>query len=125
MAHYQAKMFSRDPLARPSAVREHFNLRTGDIVDFYVDDADRSVRILARNKSIFDGLEDLKLPRGGHPVAVAEMDEAISEYLAEKHERISRESWSATSSTSLSELGTKGRALDRRRHRRGGQIVRS
>ena len=85
MAHYQAKMSSTGQLAIPSAGPEHFNLKTGDIVDFYVDDADRSTRILARNNSIFDGLEDLKLPRGGH------MDEAIGEYLAEKHERISRE----------------------------------
>jgi len=91
MAHYQAKMSSKGPLARPCTVREHFNLRTGDIVDFYVDDADRSTRILARNNSIFDGLEDLKLPRGGHPVTLGKMNEAIGEYLAEKHERISRE----------------------------------
>lgn len=91
MAHYQAKMSSTGQLAIPSAGPEHFNLKTGDIVDFYVDDADRSTRILARNNSIFDGLEDLKLPRGGHPVTLGKMNEAIGEYLAEKHERISRE----------------------------------
>ena len=39
MAHYQAKMSSKGQLATPSAVREHFNLKTGDIVDFYDDDA--------------------------------------------------------------------------------------
>jgi AbrB family looped-hinge helix DNA binding protein len=91
MAHYQAKMSSKGQLTVPSAVREHFNLKSGDVIDFYVDDADRSVRMLARNKSIFDGLEELKLPRGAPPVTLAEMDEAIGEYLAEKHERISRE----------------------------------
>ena len=91
MPHYQAKMSSKGQLTIPAAVRKHFDLKTGDIVDFYVDDADRSVRLLARNKSIFDRLEELKLPPRDRPVTVAEMDEAIGEYLAEKHERISRE----------------------------------
>jgi antitoxin PrlF len=90
MAHYQAKMSSKGQLTIPSAVREHFSLKTGDIIDFYVDDV-RSVRMLVRNKSFFDGLEELKLPPRGRPVTLAEMDEAIGEYLAEKHERISRE----------------------------------
>jgi bifunctional DNA-binding transcriptional regulator/antitoxin component of YhaV-PrlF toxin-antitoxin module len=77
----------------PAAVRDHFNLKAGDIVDFYVDDAEGSVRLLVRNKSISERLEELKLPPppNGRPVTVAEMDEAIGEYLAEKHERISRE----------------------------------
>jgi AbrB family looped-hinge helix DNA binding protein len=91
MAHYQAKMSSKGQLTIPAAVREHFKLKTGDIVDFYVDDADRSVRLLVRNQSFFDGLEELKLPPRGRPVTLAEMDEAIGEYLAEKHERISQE----------------------------------
>jgi|ERR1700719_511699 antitoxin PrlF len=93
MAHYQAKMSSKGQLTMPSAIREHFNLKTGDIVDFYIDDVERSVRILVRNKSIFERLEELKLPPSpsGRPVTLAEMDEAIGEYLTEKHERISRE----------------------------------
>ena len=92
MPHYQAKMSSKGQLTVPGAVREHFDLKAGDIVDFYIDDTDRSVRLLVRNKSIFDGLDDLRLiPPGGRPVTVEEMNEAIGDYLAEKHERISRE----------------------------------
>ena len=54
---------------------------------------ERSVRLLARNKSIFERLDELKLPPSpnGRPVTVAEMDDAIGDYLTEKHERISRE----------------------------------
>jgi antitoxin PrlF len=91
MPHYQAKMSSKGQLTIPMAVREHFGLKTGDIVDFYLDDTGRSARLLVRNKSIFDGFEELKLPPRDRPVTVAEMDEAIGEYLAEKHERINRE----------------------------------
>jgi AbrB family looped-hinge helix DNA binding protein len=85
-------MSSNGRLTIPSAVREHFDLKAGDIVDFYVDNADRSVRILVRNKSILDRLEELELPppADGRSATLAEMDEAIGEYLAEKHERISR-----------------------------------
>ncbi len=94
MPHYQARMSSDGQLTIPSAVREHFDLKAGDIVDFYVDDANQSVRILVRNKSIFEHLEELKLslspPPDNRPVTLAEMDEAIGEYLAKKHERISR-----------------------------------
>ena len=94
MPHHQAKMSSEGQLTIPSAVREHFDLKAGDIVDFYIDidDAGRSVRILVRNKSLSDALEKLKLPAppDGRSVTLREMDEAIGEYLAEKHDRISR-----------------------------------
>ncbi len=92
MPHYEAKMSSNGELTIPLAVRERFDLKAGDIVDFYVDDADHSIRVLVRNKSIFERLEKLKLPPppDDRPVTLAEMDEAIGEYLVEKHERISR-----------------------------------
>src|ERR1700680_2711366 len=84
-------MSSKGQLTMPSAVREPFDLKTGDIIDFYIDDSQRSVQILVRNKSVFDRLEELKLPAVGHPVTVEEMDQAIGDYLTEKHDRISRE----------------------------------
>lgn len=93
MRHYQAKVSAEGQLTIPAAIREAFGLKTGDIVDFYVDDAGRSVTLLARNKSIFERLDEFKLPSSpnGRPVTVAEMDDAIGDYLTEKHERISRE----------------------------------
>jgi bifunctional DNA-binding transcriptional regulator/antitoxin component of YhaV-PrlF toxin-antitoxin module len=91
MPHYQAKMSSEGQLTIPPAVREHFALKAGDIVDFYIDAEDRSVRIMARNKSISDYPMGFDLPPGERPATLAEMDEAISEYLSEKDERISRE----------------------------------
>ena len=84
MPHYEARMSSNGELAIPSAVREHFDLKAGDIVDFYIDDADRSVRILARNKSIFDRLDELKLPSIGRPVTREDIDAAIAEEMEEQ-----------------------------------------
>jgi AbrB family looped-hinge helix DNA binding protein len=89
MPHYQAKMSSKGQLTIPAAVREHFNLQPWDIVDFYIDVDDRSVRIMARNKSISDYPPGDDLPRGERPATFAEMDEPVSEYLSEKDERIS------------------------------------
>src|SRR5215470_4267803 len=88
MPHYQARMSSKGRLTVPSAVRDHFALKAGDIVDFYVDDAERSVRILARNKSIFDRLDELKLPSIGRPVTREDIDAAISEEMEEQERRI-------------------------------------
>jgi len=93
MPHYEARMSSNGQLTIPAAVREHFELKPGDIVDFYIDDADRSVRMLARNKGISDRLEGFDLAAAGRPVTLAEMDEAIGDSLAEKDERISRRSF--------------------------------
>lgn len=90
MPHYEARVSSEGQLTIPEAVREHFNLKPGDIVDFYIDAFGRSVRILARNKSISEPF-GFDLPPGERPVTFAEMDEAIAEYLSEKDERISRE----------------------------------
>jgi antitoxin PrlF len=93
MSHYQAKMSSKGQLTVPAPVREHFDLKTGDIVDFYVDEPERPVRMVARNKSLVElagVLDAYRLP-GGHAGTIAEMKEAVGEYLAEKHERISRE----------------------------------
>ena len=52
MPHYQAKLSSKGQLTVPAPVREHFDLKTGDIVDFYVDKTERAVRMVARNKRL-------------------------------------------------------------------------
>jgi len=92
MPHYEAKVSSKGQITIPSEVREFFSLREGDRVDFYVDPRTRSVRILARNAKLSDlrGLLD-DIPRTDQPLSQSDLDEAIGDYLAEKHERISRE----------------------------------
>ena len=55
MPHYQAKVSAEGQLTIPAAIREYFGLKTGDIVDFYVDNGERSVRLLARNRAFLSG----------------------------------------------------------------------
>ena len=92
MPHYEAKVSSKGQITVPSEVREFLSLKEGDRVDFYVDPRTCSVRILARNGKLSDliGLLDRdRVPT--QPMTQEDMDQAIGEHLAEKHERISRE----------------------------------
>ena len=92
MPHYEAKMSSKGQITVPAEVREHFALKEGDRVDFYVDPRARSVRMLARNAKLAElrGIIGVARGRKGKP-AQADIDNAIGEHLKEKHERISRE----------------------------------
>src|SRR5436309_3125765 len=82
-------------LTVPAAVRKQLGLKTGDIVDFYIEEGESAVGIVARNKSIVElaGMLDAYRPGKGRAVSIEEMDEAVGQHLGEKHDRISRE-WS-------------------------------
>jgi|Tabmets5t2r1_1033131.scaffolds.fasta_scaffold119518_2 antitoxin PrlF len=92
MPHYEAKMSSKGQITVPSEVREFMSLKEGDRVDFYVDPRTHSVQILARNGKLSDLIGLLDRGRVPSPPATQEeLDSAIGEHLAEKHERISRQ----------------------------------
>ena len=91
MPHYKARMSSKGRLTIPSAVREHFDLKPGDIVDFYIDDADHSVRILVSSKRVSSHVEDLDMHGEGYP-ATPGLNEAAAEYIAEPYGRMPRHS---------------------------------
>jgi AbrB family looped-hinge helix DNA binding protein len=85
-------MSSKGQITVPAEVREFFSLKEGDLVDFYVDPRTRAVRVMARNAKLSDliGILD-RGDRPKKPLTQEELDTAIGEHLAEKHERISRE----------------------------------
>lgn len=93
MPHYEAKMSSKGQLTVPAPVREVFGLATGDIVDFYVDEQTRSVRLRARNRPATDLLGALNpyVAPGAPPLTQADIDQAIGNHLAEEDARIMRE----------------------------------
>jgi AbrB family looped-hinge helix DNA binding protein len=92
MPHYEAKISSKGQLRIPDAVREHLDLKPGDIVDFVIDDVVRSVHILVRNKGVPEPSGEFDRPPGGRAAAFAEMDEATGEYVAEKQSGVGRHS---------------------------------
>jgi bifunctional DNA-binding transcriptional regulator/antitoxin component of YhaV-PrlF toxin-antitoxin module len=82
----ETKMKAGGMLEIPADVCERLKLKEGDRVDFFLDDNGRSVRLLARNGKL-SNLKGL-FKHEGPPL---DIDEAISEHLAEKQERINRE----------------------------------
>ena len=93
MAHYEAKVSSKGQLTIPAPVREFFELKTGDTVDFFLDRRTRAVRMRARNRPIstlFGSLNKYVDPNA-EPVTPEQMDQAIGDYLAEDDARIMRE----------------------------------
>jgi AbrB family looped-hinge helix DNA binding protein len=92
MPHFEAKMSSKGQVTVPAEVREFFALKEGDRVDFYIDQRTRSVRILARNAKLTDLFGLLAhSDRSKRPVSQNDIENAITEHVTEKHERISRQ----------------------------------
>ncbi len=91
MPHFEARMSSKGQITVPAQVREHFALKEGDLVDFYVDPLARAVRILARNAKLSDLVGMLEKPQSTPALTQQQMDDAVGDHLSEKHERISRE----------------------------------
>jgi AbrB family looped-hinge helix DNA binding protein len=93
MPHFEAKMSSKGQLTVPAPVRNFFKLKTGDIVDFYLDEASRSVRLRARNMPISELIGSLNayVEPGAPSLTPAAIDAAVAEHLAEEDSRIMRE----------------------------------
>ena len=70
-----ATMTSKGQVTLPKEIRDQLNLSAGDKIDFVVGDG-REVRLLPRNKSIWDLKGKLKRP-GQKPVSLEDMDKAI------------------------------------------------
>ena len=93
MPHYEAVMSSKGQVTIPSKVRDFFDLKEGDRIDFYIDERSGDVRIIARNKKL-SGLVGMLSKQTAMPdtaPSLQELDDAIGDYLGEKHDRISRE----------------------------------
>jgi bifunctional DNA-binding transcriptional regulator/antitoxin component of YhaV-PrlF toxin-antitoxin module len=96
----EARMKAGGVLEIPADVCERLKLKEGDRIDFFLEDNGRSVSLLARNGKL-SNLKGL-FKHEGPPL---DIDEAISEHLAEKHERINREwrEWRTAQSTRAAE----------------------
>lgn len=90
MSHYEGRMTSKGQITIPAAIRSFFELKKGDIVDFYLDERTRCVRLRARNRpveSLFGALNKYVDPNA-RPLTLEEIDQAIGDYLAEDDARI-------------------------------------
>jgi len=84
-----ATITSKGQVTVPKAIRDMLGLEPGDKVDFVpTEDSRVEVRRIKRTT-----LADLIgcVPYDGPPLTPEEMDDAIGDHVAEKHERIKRE----------------------------------
>jgi AbrB family looped-hinge helix DNA binding protein len=93
MSHYQARMTSKGQITLPAPIRRFFGLQAGDMIDFYLDEGSRTVRMRVRNQpaSVLMGALNGYAEPGAPPLTQEDIDKAIGDHLAEEAARITRE----------------------------------
>lgn len=90
MPHFAARMSSKGQLTVPAKVREFLGLETGDIVDFYIDEALRVVRLRARNAAS-DGLLGALVPFIGQATPVEPESAAADREASREDSRVAQD----------------------------------
>lgn len=88
----QVTLTSKGQITLPKAMRDALNLKAGDTLVFS-ESGNQEYRVKPRKKYTLEDLASILPPTGRKSLSVKEMDEAIGQYLSEKHQRISEE-WS-------------------------------
>jgi AbrB family looped-hinge helix DNA binding protein len=93
MSHFEAKVSSKGQLTIPAPVRDFFDLKVGDTVDFFLDRRTRAARMRARNKPVATlfGILNKYIDPNAEPVTTEQMNQAIGDHVAEDDARIMRE----------------------------------
>ena len=93
MPHFETRMGPDGTIAVPEPVRTALNLKAGDIVDFYLEESGRGLRLRARNIDVETMAAMFRLtgPVSSAPLSQEEIDNAIGEHLSEEDERIVRD----------------------------------
>jgi AbrB family looped-hinge helix DNA binding protein len=81
----QATMTSKGQITLPAALRKHWGLKAGDQLVFDPPGKTEGRFEPRRKRSIFERLDELKLPSLGRPLTQEDIDEAIGEAIMEKH----------------------------------------
>jgi len=79
---------TRDGLiAVPAAIRQKWNLKPGDELSFDAPESDVVRLRPIKRRSVFERLDELKLPPLGRPLTQEDIETAISEAVTEKERR--------------------------------------
>ena len=82
-----ATMTSRGRITLPAQHRQAWGLKPGDQIAFDPPEG-KSVRIEPRRKrSVFERLDELKLPSLGRPLTQKDIDDSVAEAMVEKDRR--------------------------------------
>ena len=82
-----ATITSKGQVTVPAGIREKLGIKTGDRLHFRLTDSGKLTVTPIRRRSIFDRLDELKLPSIGRPVTKADIDAAIEQEIIARHGR--------------------------------------
>jgi AbrB family looped-hinge helix DNA binding protein len=83
-----ATITSKGQITVPAEIREKLGVKIGDRLRFHLTKSGRLTVTPIRRRSIFDRLDELKLPSIGRPVTREDIDAAIGEAMEEQERRI-------------------------------------
>jgi len=83
-----ATVTSKHQVTIPVEIRERLGVKPGDRLRFHLSDSGRLTVTVIHPRSIFDRLDELKLPPLDRPVTGADIDSAVGEAMTEQEERV-------------------------------------
>jgi antitoxin PrlF len=84
-ADIKATITSKGQITLPADIRRLWNLKAGDQISFGSMQAKEAIIRPEIRKSIFDNLDELRLPSRGKPLTQADIDDAITDAMDEKY----------------------------------------
>src|SRR5258708_39241794 len=84
----EATITSKGQITVPAEIREKLGVKAGDRLHFRLTESGKLTVTPVRRRSIFDHLDELKLPSIGRPVTRADIDAAIGEGMEAQERRV-------------------------------------
>jgi antitoxin PrlF len=85
-----ATLTSKGQVTIPAGIRKRLGVQPGDQLRFELAHSGQLTVTAIRRRSIFEQMDELKLPSIGRPVERADIDRAIADEVAERHARLNR-----------------------------------
>ncbi len=85
-----ATLTSKGQVTVPAGIRERLAIKPGDQLRFDLAESGQLTVTPLRKRSIFDQLDDLRLPSIGRPTTRTDIDSAIEQEIAERYARASK-----------------------------------
>jgi antitoxin PrlF len=82
-----ATLTSKGQVTVPAGVRERLGMKPGDQLRFEIENSGKLIVTTIKRRSIFERIDELKLPSLGRPLGRADIEEAIGNAVTERYRR--------------------------------------